>query len=117
MAFTLTTTPREFVPSNQTDQENPLTFICVPPSRRTVLDLQELILKSVSTDEEIETMQLPLALMMDLYLSACVIDWKNVFDADGKELPFTEFTKFNDMQILLELYTYVKELSESTEKN
>ncbi len=114
MAFILTNTPREFIPESQKDQDSPLTFICVPPSRKTVLDLQELILRSVNTDEDLQTMDLPISTMMDLYLDACIIDWKNMTDSDGKAIAFTkeEFATFNDMQILLELYTYVKELSE-----
>ena len=119
MAFVLTNSPKEFIPSTQLDQENPLTFICIPPSRMTVLNLQEKILKSVSAEEEIETLDLPIADMMDLYLDACVTGWKNMTDADGKEVEFTKeaFKGFNDMQILMELYSFVKELAESTEKN
>ncbi len=71
-------------------------------------------MKSVSQEEEIESLELPIADMMDLYLSTCVVGWKNMTDAEGKEVEFTEeaFSGFNDMQILLELYTFIKELSE-----
>lgn len=119
MAFILTNTQKEFIPETQKDQENPLTFICIPPSRKTVLDLQEKIMKSVSDTEEIVSMELPIADMMDLYLTACVIDWKNMSDVDGVNIEFTTeaFSQFNDMQILLELYTFVKELAEGNEKN
>ena len=119
MAFILSSSPKEFIPETQLTEENPLTFICIPPSRRCVLDLQEQILKSVGLGEDLETMNLPISDMMSLYLDACVTGWKNMTDAEGKEIEFTKeaFAGFNDMQILLELYTYVKELAESTEKN
>ncbi len=112
--YILTNTPKEFIPASQVSEDKPLTFICSPPTRRTILDLQEKIMKSVSQEEEIESLELPIADMIELYLSTCVVGWKNMTDAEGKEIEFTEeaFSGFNDMQILLELYTFIKELSE-----
>ena len=119
MSFILTNTPREFVPKSQENTENPLTFICSPPSRKTTLDIQEKIMKSVNTDEEIDSLDLPIADLMELSLESCVVGWKNVNDADGNPVLFSKeaFSSFNDTVILIELYTYIKELTESTEKN
>ena len=117
--YVLTNTERQFIPTSQKEEEKPLTFRVIPPSRKTTLDLQELILKSVNAGEELETLDLPLSLMMDLYLEACVIGWENMNDAEGTPIEFTkeDFEGFNSMEILLELYTFVKELAESTPKN
>jgi len=125
--FVLTNTPKEFIPSTEKDKENPLTFIVKPPTKRAILDLQESLFKSMSEidtgsendDSTISLDSIPLSEMMNLYLDACVIGWKNVVDINGNELPFSKeiFNDFNDSTILIELYNFCRELTESTEKN
>ena len=113
--FVLTNTPKEFIPESQKDQQSPLTFIWNPPARKTVLDLQELLLKTVDENGELDSAALPLSKIMELYLEACVTGWKNIQDAEGNEILFTPetFKQFADVDILTELYNFVKELTES----
>ena len=118
--FVLTNSPKEFIPLSQKDETLPLTFIVIPPTRHTVLEFQETLFKSLSQDNEgNEITQLPLSDIMDIFLTKCVTGWKNVFDDKGTEIPFTleNFNSFNNAEILTELYQFIKELSESTEKN
>jgi len=112
--YVLTNTPKEFIPESQKNETNPLTFICVPPSRKTVLDTQEKILQSVDDNEELESTELPISDLIDLALDSCVVGWKNLVDADNKAIEFSKenFQKFNDTAILLELYSFIKELTE-----
>jgi len=117
MSFILTNTPREFIPETQKDKENPLTFICIPPTRKLVLDTQEKLLQALSLEEMNEDSvanAIPISDMMTLALEACVTGWKNMVDAEGNEILFSKemFATFNDQTILLELYSYVKELAE-----
>jgi len=123
--FVLTNTPKEFIPTSEKDNEKPLTFICIPPTRKCVLDIQEQLLKSMADAEEtneetteVMGVSLPISKLMNVYFEACVIDWKNVFDADGKEVPFSKeaFNQFNDLVILTELYTFIQELAEGNAK-
>jgi len=133
--FVLTNTPKEFIPSIEEGKDNPLTFIVKPPTKKAVLDMQERIFKSISEikeepkkedslikkdeKENISLDAIPLSEMMNLYLDACVIGWKNVVDSEGNEIPFSKevFEGFYDSTILIELYNYCRELTESTEKN
>jgi len=117
--FVLTNTPKEFIPSTEKDQENPLTFIVKPPTKKAVLDMQEQIFKSLGDADTVSTSDIPLSAMMNLYLETCVIGWKNVVDENGDEIEFTlsNFDNFYDSTILIELYNYCRELTESTEKN
>jgi len=118
--FILTNSQKEFIPESEKEQEKPLTFIVNPPTRNIVLRLQEEMFKTINNDDgEISFKELPLAKIMELYLSECVIGWKNVSDEAGKEVPFSKeaFKQFNDVTILTELYNYIKELGEGTEKN
>jgi hypothetical protein len=119
--FVLTDTPKEFIPSTELESENPLTFIVKPPTKRTVLDIQETLFKSLDVDEnsDVSVTQIPLAELMDNYINACVVGWKNVVDEDNNPIIFSKdkLELFNDTVILMELYNYCKELTESTEKN
>ena len=120
--FVLTNSPKEFVPSSEKGKEKPLTFICIPPTRKAILDLQEMLVKSLSstdfegeeTEEVFDGVNLPISKMMELYLDVCVTDWKNVTDEKGNEIPFSKeiFKSFNDTVILMELYNFIKGLAE-----
>jgi hypothetical protein len=119
--FVLTDTPKEFIPSTEKEQENPLTFIVKPPTKRTVLDIQETLFKSLDVDDNanVSLNEIPLATLMDAYINACVIGWKNVIDEEKNEVPFSldKLELFNDTAILMELYNFCKELREGSEKN
>jgi hypothetical protein len=117
--FVLTNTQKEFIPESEKSSENPLTFIVIPPTRQVVLSLQEELFKSLDITDDLSINDLPLAKIMELYLSACVVDWKNVKDEEGNDVPFSQetFKQFNNVEILTELYNFIKELGEGTEKN
>jgi len=121
MSFILTNTPRDFIPESQKNEENPLTFICIPPTRKMILDTQEKLLQSISLDEISEDSvanAIPISEMMSLALDTCVVGWKNMVDTDGNDILFSKeaFATFNDQTILMELYSYVKELAEGNLK-
>jgi len=113
--FILTDTEKEFVPTSEKEADNPLTFVIIPPTRRTVLHLQEKLVSSLDDDGELNPKNIPLADLMDLYFDDCVIGWKNMMDASNNPVIFSKelFKKFNDGEILNELYTEIKGLSES----
>ena len=120
--YVLTSTPKKFIPSTEANKENPLTFIVQPPTKKVVLDIQEALFKSLDVDSEstdISITSIPLAYLMNVYIDACVVDWENIVDEDGKKIPFSKeyLNKFNETNILMELYNFCKELTESTEKN
>ena len=118
--FVLTNTTKRFIPTSQKDSEKPLTFIVKPPTRKTILDFQETLFKGIATDSEGNEMtKIPLSAIMDILLSKCVVGWENVLDEEGNEVVFSEenFCLFNEAEVLTELYQFIKELSESTEKN
>ena len=113
--FVLTNSEKEFVPTSQKDKENPLTFLVIPPTRKVVLDVQEKMLKCLGDDSELDVTKIPLADLMDSYLDVCVVGWKNVKDEKGNDVVFSKevFKKFNDLEILTELYNFIRELSEA----
>jgi len=120
--FVLTNATKSFIPSSEKGKENPLTFIVQPPTKKTVLEIQEILYKSLLTDSDevdISVENIPLATLMDCYIEKCVVDWKNIVDEEGTPIPFsTEKLEYiNNSEILMELYNFCKELSESTEKN
>jgi len=115
--FVISSSPKKFIPESQKEIKNPLTFIVVPPKRKDVLKLQELVLAAMG-DKEIMA-AVPISAIMNLYFESSVVGWENVVGEDNKALEFNEenFTMFNDVEILTELYSFIKELAESTEKN
>jgi hypothetical protein len=120
--FVLTSTPKEFIPSTEKGKEKPLTFVIQPPTKKQVLEIQEALFQSLdlkADEQEVSLSSIPLATLMDAYINACVVGWKNVVDEEGNEVPFSrdnlEF--FNDTTILMELYNFCKEMSEGSEKN
>ena len=118
--FVLTDSPQEFIPSTEKEKVNPLTFIVKPPTKRTVLEIQEALFRSLDVEkEEISLNEIPLATLMNAYINACVVDWKNVVDEKREPVPFSleKLELFNDTTILMELYNFCKELSEGSEKN
>ena len=118
--FTITNTSKKFIPTSEKENEvNPLTFIVQPPTKKVILDLQEAIFKNAADDEDIKTSDIPLSMMINLYLDACVIGWENVVDENNDLIPFSKenFEFFNDSTILIELYNFCRELTESNEKN
>jgi len=117
--FVITNTSKKFIPESQKNEENPLTFIIKPPTKKTILDLQEHIFKNAGEGDNMSTDDIPLSIMINLYLDTCVIGWENVIDEDGKAIPFTpeNFEFFNDSTILIEVYNFCRELTESNEKN
>jgi hypothetical protein len=118
--FVLTDTPKDFIPSTEEEKENPLTFIVKPPTKRVVLEIQETLFRSLDTEtSEVSLNDIPLATLMNAYINACVVGWKNVVNEKGDEVPFSQekLELFNDTTILMELYNFCKELSEGSEKN
>ena len=118
--YILSTDPIEFIPLKFKNSENPLTFIVKPPTRKTALKLQDIILNSSKFEEDgKEAVAIPLETVMELYLDACVIGWKNIFDSNDKAIPFTKenFDLFNDIEVITELFEYCRELTAGTEKN
>jgi len=118
--FVLTKTTKRFIPSSENSNENPLTFLVKPPTKTAILDIQETIFKSIDSDtEEISIENIPLVTLMNAYFDSCVIGWENVVDEKGDLVEFTKenFENFNNSTILMELYNFCRELSESSEKN
>ena len=113
--FILTSTPKEFIPSTQKDNENPLTFIVVPPKRNTVLNLQETLLTHSVDNGELDVDSIPISQIMNTYLNDCVIGWKNVVDENNNPIEFTKenFELMNDISMLTELYQFIQELAMS----
>jgi len=118
--FVLTKSTKKFIPSTEQEKENPLTFLVKPPTKTAILDIQETLFKSIDTNtEEINIDQIPLTSLMNAYLDICVVGWENVVDEEGNFVEFNKdnFESFYNSAILMELYNYCRELSESTEKN
>jgi len=118
--FILTDTPKEFIPSTEVESENPLTFIIKPPTKRVVLEIQETLFRSLDIEkDEVSLDEIPLAKLMNAYINACVVDWKNVVDENKNSVPFSleKLELFNDTTILMELYNFCKDISEGNEKN
>jgi hypothetical protein len=118
--FVLTNTTKKFIPESQREEENPLAFLIKPPTKKVILDLQEEIFKNANIEtDDLQASNIPLSNMINLYLDTCVIGWENVVDEAGKAIPFTKenFEFFSESTILIEVYNFCRELSESTEKN
>ena len=118
----LQTKPIEFIPSKYKNEEKPVTFILQSPTFQTSLKIQRILAESLpenATDKELkpENLKIDTVELIKTVLLDCIIGWKNVFyqDENGelKELEFTKenFMFVNDLEVILELYNKLNELS------
>ena len=101
---------REFIPSSEKEVEKPVTFIVVPPTRNTILKIQDLLQTSF-TGEDFKK-QFKFSEYAKILLDDCLVGWKNIVGADGKDIPFSkENTKYlSDLVMLTELTNFIDEL-------
>ena len=109
--------PIEFVPEKYKNDSNPLTFYYRPPSKSLTLRTQAL-LASVGLDNQRADDE-TLSKLMNMTLSECVVGWKNVVDDKGNPVEFTKdnFERFNDSEVLIDLYSTIQAELAGSEKN
>lgn len=129
----LSNKPVEFIPESQKEEEKPVKFKVMPPTRETMMKLQALMQETISEQlaegkglDEIDSYSLAISNMTKanpILIDTCVIGWENVFTKDEEgNLVEMEFNIENlqyliDQEILEELVNFIDSLSKVDEKN
>lgn len=123
----------EFIPEKEKGKENPATFMVKPPTRDTILQInqltQDVVIEMLQNGEDVENVNINLLALKNfsqiktILIDTCVVGWKNVFEINEKnEQVEAKFDKqklkdIADMELIEELANFIDDLSKPTEKN
>lgn len=131
--YVITNDVRDFIPESQKNEEKPLIFKLVPPTRAAVLQSQAALQKSIlsgrsmadllSEDDTVDNSAVEAMIdgqytVAEVLMDQCVVGWENVYDEKGEAIPFSKdkFKLFNDQLILQELMRELTALKSLDEK-